>query len=255
MNAAQAERETMRRLHGEIVDVDELTCQDHEAMYRLMTRHYENLARHAFEADLRDKTWVIRLVDPSDGALCGFSTQSLMSCQVDGRSIRALFSGDTIVRREDWGRHPLAGVWGQLALWLIDRHADDELYWFLISKGYKTYRFLPVFFYEYFPRAGHPTLPWARRAIDALATARFPRSYDQDTGIIRAAGAGCRLRAGVAPISTRRLQDPHVRYFAERNPGHARGDELCCLAPLTRDNFKPAAYRVMAQVDLPQWVS
>ena len=41
-----------------------------------------------------------------------------------------------------------------------------------------------------------------------------------------------------------RLRDPHVRFFHGRNPDHARGDELCCLAPLTRANFTPAAYRV-----------
>jgi hypothetical protein len=42
-----------------------------------------------------------------------------------------------------------------------------------------------------------------------------------------------------------RLRDPFVRFFVERNPGHARGDALCCLAPLTRANFTPAAYRVI----------
>jgi len=36
-----------------------------------------------------------------------------------------------------------------------------------------------------------------------------------------------------------------VRFFVERNPGHACGDELCCLAPLTRANFTPAAHRVI----------
>jgi hypothetical protein len=53
------------------------------------------------------------------------------------------------------------------------------------------------------------------------------------------------LRSGVAEITEQRLRDPHVRFFAERNPGHASGDELCCIAPLTRENFTPAAYRVI----------
>ena len=42
-----------------------------------------------------------------------------------------------------------------------------------------------------------------------------------------------------------RLHDPHVRFFVERNPGHARGDELCCLAPLTRQNFSATAERLI----------
>jgi hypothetical protein len=46
-------------------------------------------------------------------------------------------------------------------------------------------------------------------------------------------------------VTVERLRDPHVCFFLARNPGHASGDELCCLAPLTRANFTPAAYRVI----------
>jgi hypothetical protein len=53
------------------------------------------------------------------------------------------------------------------------------------------------------------------------------------------------LREGVAEVTPARLRDPFVRFFHERNPGHVRGEELCCLAPLTRENFTPAAYRVI----------
>ena len=54
-------------------------------------------------------------------------------------------------------------VWGGLALSLIDERPGAELYWFLIAKGYKTYRFLPVFF-----RSSIPIRPGRRR------TARKP---------------------------------------------------------------------------------
>jgi hypothetical protein len=36
-----------------------------------------------------------------------------------------------------------------------------------------------------------------------------------------------------------------VRFFVERNPGHIRGEELCCLARLARDNLTPAVRRVL----------
>jgi hypothetical protein len=47
------------------------------------------------------------------------------------------------------------------------------------------------------------------------------------------------------------MNDRHVRFFVERNPGHERGDELCCLAPLTRDNFTRAAWRVINLDSVP----
>ena len=39
--------------------------------------------------------------------------------------------------------------------------------------------------------------------------------------------------------------DPHIEFFAERNPGYVDGDELCCIARLTIENVTPAARRLV----------
>jgi hypothetical protein len=233
------------KLEGLLVPVAALTRSQRHAMFDLMDRHYENINPATFAADLEEKQWVILLLDPHSRELCGFSTQLLMEGLVAGRSVKALFSGDTIVARERWGDQALAHVWGRLALSLMDQHGGTELYWFLISKGYKTYRFLPLFFHEFYPRHDHCTPNWARYVIDALAGSRYPQAYDPCAGIVRAGTHKDRLRPGVADITPERRRDAHVRFFLERNPGHAQGDELCCLAPLTHANFTPAAYRVI----------
>ena len=51
---------------------------------------------------------------------------------------------------------------------LLDARPRAEFYWFLISKGYKTYRFLPLFFREFYPRHDAPTPAWAKEILDAL---------------------------------------------------------------------------------------
>ena len=213
----------------------------------MLERYYENVSRADFLADLAEKHWVIVLLDPRTDELCGFSTQMLMEAVVGGAAVRALFSGDTIVARQHWGDIALARSWGRLALSLIDRCASEDLYWFLISKGYKTYRFLPLFFHEFYPRHDAPTPDWAGRLIHGFAGHKYGHAYDAAAGVIRAWPRKDRLRAGVADLTAERLRDAHVRFFAERNPGHGRGDELCCLAPLSRANFTPAAYRVIGR--------
>jgi hypothetical protein len=55
------------------------------------------------------------------------------------------------------------------------------------------------------------------------------------------------LRSGISDVTPQRLCDPHVRCFARRNPRWSLGDELCCLAPLTRENFTRAAWRVIGR--------
>src|SRR5262249_17720922 len=148
-----------------------------------------------------EKHWVIQVLDPHTGAVCGFSTQMLLDVDVAGRPTKALFSGDTIIDREHWGDNALAHVWGHLALSLIDTYGDGEVYWFLISKGYKTYRFLPIFFHEFYPRHDAPTPDWAREVIDALGRARYPAAYDPAAGLVRAVPGKDRLRDGVAGIT------------------------------------------------------
>jgi hypothetical protein len=227
-----------------------LSAGQRDEMFALMHQYYANMDRAAFDRDLDEKRWVIYLSSPDTGRLCGFSTQTLLEVTVDSRPVRALYSGDTIMDQQHRASTALTRWWGRLALSLIDAHGGEDLYWFLISKGYKTYRFLPVFFNAFYPRFDVPTPPGVLRIVDALSTQKFPFNFDSARGIIRAQEGGCRLREGVAEISEQRLTDPHVRFFVEMNPGHAKGDELCCLAPLTRENFKAAAYRAIGSEDV-----
>jgi hypothetical protein len=229
------------KLLARVVPLADVTAAQRDAMFALMDRHYVNVRRDVFEADLNEKQWVIQVSHPETGALCGFSTQRLLRLEFDSRPITALFSGDTIIDREHWGDQALTRAWGRFALTLMDQ-ADTELWWFLISQGYKTYRFLPVFFREFYPRHDVVTPGWASALIDLLGQARYPDDYDPAAGIIRATSRQYRLREGLAEITPERACDPHVRFFQARNPGHARGDELCCLAPLTRANFTRAAW-------------
>ena len=206
---------------------------------------YINYLACAHLADLAEKEWVVLLLDRQTDALCGFSTQRLLEVNVDGVPVKSLFSGDTIVSRNRWSGTVLVRAWAGLALDLIDQCAPAPLYWFLISKGYRTYRFLPLFFRAFYPRYDVPTPEWARRLIDALGRHKFAEAYDPAAGVVRAGAGKDRLRPGAADIDDALLCDPHVRFFVERNPGHIRGEELCCLARLARDNITPAVRRVL----------
>ena len=239
------------QLDGRIVKREDLAISERDQMFDLMSDYYINMDRATFESDLAEKRWVILATDQEEAQIRGFSTQTLLEVSYRGRPIRALFSGDTIVHRAYWARNPLAKLWGRFALSLIRRDFSEPLYWFLITKGYRTYRFLPVFFHEFYPRYDQPTPRWARDTIDAFARSKFPDAFDQDSGIVKTSMSGPHLKPGIAEMSSSRLRDPDVRFFHAMNPGHTRGDELCCIAPLTRENFTAAAYRVIdADVDV-----
>lgn len=213
-------------------------------MLELMQRHYDHVVPAAFARDLAEKRWVI-LIRDGDRRICGFSTQTLLEATVDGEPVRILFSGDTIVDRERWGDPALSHVWGQLALSLIDQLTDAPLYWLLLSQGFRTYRFLPLFFREFYPRYDADTPAMVRAILDNVGRSRYGDHYDPLARVVRSHATQYRLRSGIGELTLERLRDPHIRFFSEQNPGHEHGAELCCLAPLTRANFTRAAYRVI----------
>ena len=85
--------------------------------------------------------------------------------------------------------------------------------------------------------------------LDALALRKFPSEYDPEQGVVRFARAAP-LRPGVAEITGQRLHDPHVAFFEVANPGHARGDELACLAELVPANLTPAGRRMLGREEV-----
>jgi hypothetical protein len=142
----------------------------------------------------------------------------------------------------------LGRLWLHTVFWQADRVQAQwpgaVPYWFLICSGYKTWRYLPVFFRHYFPNPHAPTPLAIQQTLDALALRKFGRQYDPISGVVRLERASP-LRSGVADITEQRLRDPMVAFFARMNPGHAQGDELACLAEISRSNLTRAGIRLL----------
>jgi hypothetical protein len=118
-------------------------------------------------------------------------------------------------------------------------------YWLLLTSGFRTYRFLPVFWREFFPRFERPTPPESQRLLHHLAAERFGARYDPGSGLVRFAQPQ-RLRAELNRIPEgRAAADPHVDFFARCNPGCAQGDELVCLTELSPENLTTAGRRMV----------
>ena len=246
MNLNATIASSLGRLTGRVQRPQNLTSAERSQMYALLVNYFANVTRPHFEDDLAEKEWVILLTDTAAGQIEGFSTLMRLSVMVDGQPIVAFFSGDTIIHRDYWGEAELPRLWGRHVFSLAEALPDVPAYWFLISSGYKTYRFLPVFFREFYPTYLRSTPPAVKRIIDALARTKFPSEYDPERGIIRFTESAP-LRPGVAEVTARRLKDPHVAFFVAANPGHAHGDQLPCLVELTRTNLTAAGRRMLGE--------
>jgi hypothetical protein len=225
------------------VEVATLDAAQHEAMYALYARYYDAASRERFLSDLADKRYVVLLHDQAH-ALQGFSTLAEYQREFDGRTIGVLFSGDTIVDTQHWGQQALAFAWLRLAGRLKARAPERPLYWFLISKGHRTYRFLSAFARQFWPAFDRPTPSRIQALMNALARERFGDDFDAATGVIRFAESRGHLREPFAEVSAAHRRLPEVAFFLARNPGYTRGDELVCLCELAADKLQPLGRRI-----------
>lgn len=216
---------------SDVIRRAELTRRDRDAMFALYTTYFATTDRVTFERDLAEKEWVVLLCDDV-GTIEGFST--LMRMRVGDATI--FFSGDTIVARHRWGSFDLPRIWSRH----VFAEADANTYWFLISSGYRTYRFLPLFFRDFYPRNAA-----MKPLLDEIAATKFGEAYDASTGVVRLA-TPAPLREGISDPELR-MNNPHVRFFVEANPGHAGGDELACLVRIDVDNLTPAGLRMIGR--------
>lgn len=212
--------------------------------FALFDAHYAGADRARFERDLSEKQLVILLRDATSNALKGFSTV-LVQKAPDGQPGTVVFSGDTVIDRNYWGQKQLQTAFARVLLTVKLRSPTQPVYWFLISKGYRTYLLLANNFPISVPRTDRADDSRLSALLDGVATARFGAQYEPATRIVRLDGAHDRVREGTAPVTAELLENAHVRFFVERNPGHASGDELACLARVRLRDVALAVCRIV----------
>lgn len=228
-------------LYGEVIDRALLDEEDINTMFCLMNEFYDNVSMKVFQEDLSEKDHCILLKDET-GDIKGFSTQKIMCVDIGQKKVWGVFSGDTIIHRDYWGSLELFKVFAQYYVRYGENY--DSFYWFLISKGYKTYKMLPLFFKDFYPRFDKETPEFELAVMKAFGNKKYPLEYDAKRGVIVYGGKRDKLKEGVADILEKQLKDKNIEFFTRINPGYVDGDDLVCLAKLSRDNFNQTAQRL-----------
>jgi len=231
-----------KHLHSEVAFIDQLRPSVVNQLYELYEQCYDGSERIRFEADLREKQWIILLRDAPSSFIAGFSTQMVIDVAVDGLPVRALFSGDTVIHPGYWGSQELVRAWCRLAGRLKAQVLNRAFYWFLISKGYRTYLYLPYFFHHFYPRYDQPNPLFVDNLIAALGTKKYPGEFNDRAGLIEHQKCHDRLKPSL-DATAKHLRNQHVEFFLRRNPGYRNGTELLCVAEISSENMRSTAKR------------
>ncbi|RYZ57900.1 MAG: hypothetical protein EOP07_08545 [Proteobacteria bacterium] len=221
------------KLYWKTYAISDLTESMIRSMYSLYENYYEQTSFDIFAADLKQKTEVIVLFDRDMGRLQGFSTLVSFMLKQNGKDIPCVFSGDTIIHERFWGQRSLGVAFLIYMFKKKMRHPTVPLYWYLISKGYKTYLLMANNFKEHYPRFERSTPEPMAALIEQASERLFPGCYQEIGTLVFPLEKAARLKLGVADIDTRLLSHPRIKFFNETNPGWKEGEELACLAEMS----------------------
>jgi hypothetical protein len=234
---------------GETRRVSDLTRDELRACFELLQRLFLGVTWENFLSDLEEKDAVMFLRDAETRAIGGFSTLTELEIDVAGEPVPVVFSGDTAVLPEYRTSFALGQELARHFHDAHERNPEQRLSYILISKGWRTYRIMPFFFREFFPRHDAETPSFELAVIDAFGESRYPDRYDQ--GVIRFAGEPApRVRPDGADAVPAR-SDPHTEFFLRVNSRYLEGDELVCAARIHPANYTDRMRRLLGLARLP----
>ena len=239
-------RGQMEQLYSKIIPIDDLQPHSIHAMYGLYANYYANTNLAAFQKDLFQKNTVLQIYN-EQSTLIGFTTILHYQIHYLGQPIQIMYSGDTIMADYYWGRPILAFSWLKFAGQVKAKHPTHPLYWFIIVKGHRTYRYLPVFSKLFYPNHQYETPIFEQSLIDHLATTTFGEHYKPELGIVHFPESKGHLKQCWADIPAKLLNRKDIQFFKNKNPQYHQGDELVCLCQLDEANLKPLARRLFNQ--------
>ena len=233
-----------------VARVQELTRAERDTMYSLLSEYYLHVSRQQFERDLAEKEWVVLGTDPITKKAWAFSTLMRLQATVDGERVLALYSGDTVARKECWGGQstPAVRMLVQLMFNIVKKAGVRRAYWFMISSTHKSYRLLPMLFREFYPSPNHPRSDAAELVLRELTELKH-FSYDPERSIVQFSNPTV-FRPGLAENSDSGATDPYISFYASRNSGESTGDRLASLTELSEANLTALGQRfVRSRVD------
>ncbi len=208
-----------------------------------LTAEFYDAERDYVESELRARQSVALF--RMNGVLLGMASIDVRAERFRGRAI-AVISTTHVLLRENWrGRNLLQRLGFRTFLATRLRYPLRPIYWFFDTFSYKSYLLLPRNFVEYWPRHDQPT-PESRAAlIDHLARRMYGPAWRPARGVAVRSGR-LRRREPAAPLASE-AAEPDVAWFARANPGHAEGDMLICLCPLTLRNWLSVMRKMLAR--------
>ncbi len=218
-----------QKITAKYIGLNSISLQQVKEMHALFIQYYHNADLATFIDDLAKKDGLILISEVKSKKIVGFSTLMTLRFNLDGREVKGVFSGDTIVARKYWGTNAAMYCFVKQLLKEKIKEPLTPLFWLLISKGYKTYLLLANNFPKHYPhyRGKFENLS---PVVNQYCQHLYPSYFNEQKQILDFGDSYQKLRGDVAEITPEMKQAfPKIDYFEEKNPDWREGKELPCI--------------------------
>jgi hypothetical protein len=224
----------------EVVGTAEPTLSWDE-IWRFIERFYDARRDHVQEL-IKHHGSIALFRAADDGRLVGITALDVYPVEFEGRKVAVIFTSHVMLDEAFRGHNLLQRLGWRTFLHTRMRYPFRAIYWFYDSFSYNGYLQLPRNFRDFWPRRDRPTPAWERGLMNHLAVQMYRDAWQPELGIVRRTGHK-RLRPEAAPMQADYDRDADLAFYARANPGHAEGDMLVCLCPLTLLNLATLGVR------------
>lgn len=214
--------------------------EDRERMYELMQQNYVGVELDTFRSDLEAKDFV-GLIRDSSNDLQGFTTYVVNPKGFVHQDYNLLFSGDTIIAPDHWGSQIMMKGWSYTIGQIIAGDKTKKWYWYLLTKGHRTYMYLPLFFKKYYPHIEVEDTVLKRIAHEG-SSHMYPNNWFPDLGVLKFPDNAGAMNQEHIDATYKKQRSRYVAFYLEKNPYFYNADELVCIAPLEVDNLMRSSH-------------
>ena len=222
----------LRSLTGAAISIRQASTLDEATLTRMWALYapHHQMDRREFDEKLSTLDEIALFTARNDRSLIGFCGLRRRLVQLrNGRRAATFYLGLTYVRTE-WRS---TGLIQQMVLRRVLAPLITPrlaVYFWADCLTFRPYLAMARNLHEYYPARTGPTTEEAAEVIDILGATYYGDSFDADRGIVRKSVR--RIKSHEACVSATDLQDPDIRFFAERNADHDRGDGLIAVFPM-----------------------
>jgi hypothetical protein len=209
-----------------------------------LTQSFYDTERPYAEGKLREHQRTALFRARGDRALVGMASLDVYPVVFQDRRLLVIYTSHVLIREHHRGQNLIQRLGLQTFLGARVRYPFRPIYWFFDTFSYKSYLLLPRNFRDFWPRYDRQTPEWEQALMNHLAGQTYGSAWRPEQGVVARSGRK-RLRPDTAPLQEKHARVPELEFFARANPGHADGDMLVCLCPLSAANWLSVGVRAL----------